>query len=261
MLTIAFPMVDPVAVSLGPFVVRWYALAYIAGLLLGWRYCRYLAAKGGPVSPDDFDDFLTWATFGVVLGGRIGYVLFYKPDYFFAHPLEIFEVWNGGMSYHGGMLGVLVAIFVFARKRGISGLALGDLVAAATPIGLFFGRLANFINAELYGRPTDVPWAMVFPTGGPEPRHPSQLYEAFLEGFMLFAILAWLARKPEMRERHGLIGGAFLAGYGIARIIGETFREPDAFIGFLSFGTTWGQWLSVPMVIAGVVLIQRAKRA
>ncbi len=261
MLTIAFPMVDPVAVSLGPFVVRWYALAYIAGLLLGWRYCRYLAAKGGPVSPDDFDDFLTWATFGVVLGGRIGYVLFYKPDYFFAHPLEIFEVWNGGMSYHGGMLGVLVAIFVFARKRGISGLALGDLVAAATPIGLFFGRLANFINAELYGRPTDVPWAMVFPTGGPEPRHPSQLYEAFLEGLVLFAILAWLARKPEMRERHGLIGGAFLAGYGIARIIGETFREPDAFIGFLSFGTTWGQWLSVPMVIAGVVLIQRAKRA
>lgn len=261
MLAIAFPIIDPVAISLGPFVVRWYALAYIAGLLLGWRYCRYLAAKGGPVSPDAFDDFLTWATFGVVLGGRLGYVLFYKHDYFLAHPLEIIEVWQGGMSYHGGMLGVLLAIFLFARHRKIPGLALGDLVAAATPIGLFFGRLANFINAELFGRPSDVPWAMVFPNGGPEPRHPSQLYEAALEGLVLFVVLAWLARKPEMRARHGLIGGVFLAGYGIARIVCEFFREPDAFIGFLSFGTTWGQWLSVPMVIVGIVLVLRAKRA
>jgi phosphatidylglycerol:prolipoprotein diacylglycerol transferase len=261
MLAIAFPIIDPVAISLGPLVIRWYALAYIAGLLLGWRYCRYLASRGGPVTPDAFDDFLTWATLAVVVGGRLGYVLFYKPDHFLFHPLEIFEVWQGGMSYHGGMIGVLLAIYFYARHHKIPALALGDLVAAATPIGLFFGRLANFINGELYGRPSDVPWAMAFPAGGPEPRHPSQLYEAALEGLVLFVLLAWLAQKPELRARHGLIGGVFLAGYGVARIIGEIFREPDTFIGFLPFGTTWGQWLSLPMVVAGVVLVLRAKRA
>jgi phosphatidylglycerol:prolipoprotein diacylglycerol transferase len=261
MLAIAFPVIDPVAISLGPLVIRWYALAYIAGLLLGWRYCRYLAARGGPVSPDAFDDFLTWATLAVVIGGRLGYVLFYRPDHFLFHPLEIFEVWQGGMSYHGGMIGVLLAIFLYARRHAIPGLALGDLVAAAAPIGLFFGRIANFINSELFGRPSDVPWAMVFPNGGPEPRHPSQLYEATLEGLVLFVLLAWLAHKPELRARHGFIGGAFLVGYGVARIISEFFREPDTFIGFLSFGTTWGQWLSLPMVIVGVVLMLKAKRA
>ena len=261
MLAIAFPSIDPVAVSLGPLVIRWYALAYIAGLLLGWRYCRYLAARGGPVSPDAFDDFLTWATFGVVLGGRLGYALFYKPAYYLAHPLEILEVWQGGMSYHGGMIGVLLAIYFYARHHKISGLALGDLVASATPIGLFFGRLANFINGELFGRPSNAPWAMAFPAGGPQPRHPSQLYEAALEGLLLFVLLAWLARKPDLRARHGLIGGVFLAGYGVARIVAEFFREPDSFLGFFAFGTTWGQWLSLPMVVAGLVLILRAKRA
>lgn len=261
MLAIAFPVIDPVAISLGPLVIRWYALAYIAGLLLGWRYCRYLASRGGPVTPDAFDDFLTWATLAVVIGGRLGYVLFYKPAYHLANPLEILMVWQGGMSYHGGMIGVLLAIFLYARRHKIPGLALGDLVAAATPIGLFFGRLANFVNGELAGRPSDVPWAMAFPAYGPEPRHPSQLYEAALEGLVLFVLLAWLAHKPELRARHGLIGGVFLAGYGIARIIGEIFREPDTFIGFLSFGTTWGQWLSLPMVVAGLVLVLRAKRA
>ena len=261
MLVITFPIIDPVAIAIGPFAIRWYALAYIAGLLLGWRYCRYLASKGGPVSPDAFDDFLTWATLAVVIGGRLGYVLFYRPDHFLFHPLEIFEVWQGGMSYHGGMVGVLVAIYLYARRHKIPGLALGDLVAAATPIGLFFGRIANFINAELWGRVSDVPWAMVFPGAGPAPRHPSQLYEAALEGIVLFIVLAWLARKPELRARHGLIGGVFLAGYGVARIVSEIFREPDTFIGFFPFGTTWGQWLSVPMVIAGLFLIVRAKRA
>jgi phosphatidylglycerol:prolipoprotein diacylglycerol transferase len=261
MLAITFPMIDPVAISLGPLVIRWYALAYIAGLLLGWRYCRYLAARSGPVTPDAFDDFLTWATLGVVIGGRLGYVLFYRPDHFLFHPLEIFEVWQGGMSYHGGMIGVLLAVFIYARRHNIPALALGDLVAAAAPIGLFFGRIANFINGELAGRPSDVPWAMAFPAYGPDPRHPSQLYEATLEGLVLFMLMAWLAHKPELRARHGFIGGAFLAGYGIARIIGEFFREPDTFIGFLSFGTTWGQWLSLPMVIVGVVLMLRAKRA
>ena len=261
MLAIAFTSIDPVAVSLGPLVIRWYALAYIAGLLLGWRYCRYLAARGGPVTPDAFDDFLTWATLGVVLGGRLGYVLFYQPGYHLANPLEILKVWQGGMSYHGGMLGVLAAIFLYARKHRIPGLALGDLVAAATPIGLFFGRLANFTNGELWGRATDVPWAMAFPHGGPEPRHPSQLYEAALEGLVLFVLLAWLSHKQELRSRHGLIGGVFLLGYGIARIVSEVFREPDSFLGFFALGTTMGQWLSLPMVVAGLVLILRAKRA
>lgn len=261
MFAIAFPIIDPVAISIGPFAIRWYALAYIAGLMLGWRYCRRIAAKGGPVTPEAFDDFLTWATLGVILGGRFGYVLFYKPDYYIAHPLEIFAVWQGGMSYHGGMIGVLAAIWLYARRHALPFLALGDLVAAATPIGLFFGRLANFINGELYGRASDVPWAMAFPNGGPQPRHPSQLYEAALEGLVLFIILAVLASKPEIRARHGLIGGVFLAGYGIARIISEAFREPDSFLGFFALGTTMGQWLSLPMVVAGLVLILRARRA
>jgi phosphatidylglycerol:prolipoprotein diacylglycerol transferase len=261
MLAIAFPQIDPVAIALGPLVIRWYALAYIAGLLLGWRYCRYLAARGGPITPDAFDDFLTWATIGVVVGGRLGYVLFYQPGYHLANPLEIFKVWQGGMSYHGGMLGVLIAIFLYARRYNLPALALGDLVAAATPIGLFFGRIANFVNGELWGRPADVPWAVVFPTGGPEPRHPSQLYEATLEGLVLFALLAWLSHKPALRARHGLIGGVFLMGYGVARIIGEMFREPDSFLGFFAYGTTMGQWLSMPMVLVGLVLVLRAKRA
>lgn len=261
MFAIAFPIIDPVAISIGPFAIRWYALAYIAGLMLGWRYCRRIAAKGGPVTPEAFDDFLTWATLGVILGGRFGYVLFYKPDYYIAHPLEIFAVWQGGMSYHGGMIGVLAAIWLYARRHALPFLALGDLVAAATPIGLFFGRLANFINGELYGRASDVPWAMAFPNGGPQPRHPSQLYEAALEGLVLFIILAVLASKPEIRARHGLIGGVFLAGYGIARIISEAFREPDSFLGFFALGTTMGQWLSLPMVVAGLVLVLRARRA
>jgi phosphatidylglycerol:prolipoprotein diacylglycerol transferase len=261
MFAIAFPIIDPVVISIGPFAIRWYALAYIAGLMLGWRYCRRLAAKGGPVTPEAFDDFLTWATLGVILGGRLGYVLFYKPDYYIGHPLEIFAVWQGGMSYHGGMIGVLAAIWFYARRHALPFLALGDLVAAATPIGLFFGRIANFINGELYGRASDVPWAMAFPNGGPEPRHPSQLYEAVLEGLVLFIILAVLSSKPEIRARHGLIGGVFLAGYGIARIISEAFREPDSFLGFFALGTTMGQWLSLPMVVAGLVLIVRAKRA
>ena len=261
MLAIPFPAIDPVLVSIGPFAIRWYALAYIGGLLLGWRYCRYLAARGGPVTPDAFDDFLTWATIGVVVGGRLGDVLFYRLDYFVQHPLEIFAVWQGGMSYHGGMIGVLIAIYLFAKRRGISGLALGDLVAAATPIGLFFGRVANFINGELWGRVTDVPWGVVFPHAGPEPRHASQLYEAVLEGLVLFVLLAWLAHKPDLRARHGFIGGVFLLGYGIARSIGEIFREPEALVGMLPFGTTWGQWLSLPMVVGGLVLMIRARRA
>ena len=256
-----FPALDPVIFSIGPFVVRWYALAYIAGLLIGWRYMRALCRKS-PVAaaPEDVDDFLLWATLGVVLGGRLGYVLFYRPGYFVANPIEIFAVWQGGMSFHGGLLGVTVAGIAFVRRRGIAPLPFADRLACAAPIGLFLGRLANFINAELWGRVADVPWAVVFPRGGPGPRHPSQLYQAALEGLLLFAILYLLQRRDSVRARPGLLAGVFIAGYGIARIVGEIFREPDAHIGFLAFGTTWGQWLSLPMVAVGAVLLARALR-
>jgi len=254
---IAFPVIDPVAIAVGPFAVRWYALAYIAGILIGWRYCLWLARRRPQYfDPAALDDFVLYATLGIVLGGRIGYVLFYNLPYFAEHPLEVFMVWQGGMSFHGGMLGVLFAIGLFARKVGAPYMAVGDIVAAATPIGLFFGRLANFVNGELFGREApDVPWAMVFPRGGPEPRHPSQLYEAGLEGLVLFFLLFLLARRPEVRERPGQVGGAFLAGYGLFRIVVEFFRQPDPQLGFLTFGATMGQLLSVPMVLLGLGLI------
>ncbi len=220
--------------SLGPFAVRWYALAYIAGLIIGWRYCLAIAKRPPQVArPQDIDDFLVWATIGVVLGGRIGYILFYNFDQYAAHPIEVLYLWRGGMSFHGGALGVMVAIILFCRQRAIPMLAFADIIACAVPIGLFFGRIANFINGELWGRVTDVPWAMVFPTGGSEPRHPSQLYEAFLEGAVLFAVLWALQRLPPARRRPGTLTGVFLMGYAIARIIVEFFRQPDAQLGFL----------------------------
>jgi len=261
LLALPFPAIDPVLIAIGPFAIRWYALAYIGGLLIGWRYMRALAAKA-PVAagPDDVDDFLVWATLGVVLGGRLGYVLFYRPDYYFAHPLEVLAVWQGGMSFHGGILGVTAAGILFVRRRGIAALPFADRLACAAPIGLFFGRLANFVNGELWGRVADVPWAMVFPRGGPLARHPSQLYQAALEGLFLFVLLYALQRKDSLRARSGLLTGVFLAGYGVARMVGEMFREPDAHIGLLAFGTTWGQWLSVPMVAIGAFLVARARR-
>ena len=265
LLVLPFPDIDPIAVALGPLAIRWYSLAYIVGLIAAWRYCRRLAERPpNAVDPDQFDDFLLWATLGVVLGGRLGYVLFYKPAFFLANPLEILVIWQGGMSFHGGAAGVILAIILFARKRGISWLSLGDLVACAVPIGLFLGRLANFVNGELYGRAADVPWAMVFPRDPEQiPRHPSQLYEAGLEGIVLFLLLYLLVRRGWL-ERPGAIGGAFLAGYGLARIIVEFFRQPDAHLGFLLGFTTMGQVLSLPLIIAGVILIAwgyRAKRS
>lgn len=262
MLTIAFPNIDPVAIELGPFAVRWYALAYITGILLGWQYALHLIRRPPYVmSREALDDFIVWATVGIILGGRLGYVLFYKPGYYIEHPLEVLYIWHGGMSFHGGMLGVISAIILFARQRGVSMFALGDVISAVAPIGLFFGRIANFINGELFGRPTDVPWAMVFPHGGPEPRHPSQLYQAALEGIVLFAVLAVLAHRVELRRRPGFIGGAFLCGYGIARITGEFFREPDAHLGFIIGPVTMGQLLSLPMLIAGAwLIVSSAKR-
>ncbi|HCM83849.1 MAG TPA: prolipoprotein diacylglyceryl transferase [Alphaproteobacteria bacterium] len=258
---LAFPEIDPIAFQIGPMAIRWYALAYIAGLLLGWQYAAHWARKNTwRPNAEDFENFLTWAIFGVVLGGRIGYCLFYQPEYYLSHPAEILMVWHGGMSFHGGALGVIAAIIAFARFNKIHWMALGDLVAAATPIGLFFGRIANFINGELYGRVTDSSLGMVFPNGGELPRHPSQLYQAAMEGLILFAVLFFVLRNDKLRARHGFTGGAFLAGYGCARIIGELFREPDAFLGFIGI-FTMGQLLSLPMIAVGVFLMLRARPA
>ena len=260
-----FPNIDPVLISLGPIAIRWYALAYIAGILIGWLYVRYLIRRerlwGGPapLTVTDFDDFIVWVTLGIVLGGRIGYVLFYNPAHFAAHPLEIFQVWSGGMSFHGGFIGCVLAVVLFARQRGISILSLGDLTCAAGPIGLCLGRIANFINGELWGRATDVPWAFIFPGGGPLPRHPSQLYEAALEGALLFVVLAVAIRMGALR-RPGLVIGLFAIGYALARSFCELFREPDAQLGFLWGGLTMGMVLSVPLLLAGLAFVMAALR-
>ena len=253
---IPFPVIDPIAMEIGPLAIRWYALAYITGIMFGWRYALWLA-KRAPIyfEAKALDDFVLNATLGIVIGGRLGYVLFYNLDYFIANPVQIFMIWQGGMSFHGGFLGVVLATWLFARKVKAPALAVGDIIAAAAPIGLFFGRIANFINAELYGRVTDVPWAMVFPNGGPEPRHPSQLYEAFLEGIVLFIILFLLARQKRVRERPGIIFGGLVIGYGIFRSMVELVREPDAHLGFIIGSLTMGQLLSIPMVLAGVALV------
>lgn len=261
MFAIAFPVIDPVLIQVGPLAVRWYALAYIAGILLGWwLLIRIVEQDQRDLDRRLLDDFVLWATLGVVLGGRLGYVLFYRPDYYAENPAEILQLWHGGMSFHGGMLGVVIALFIFSWWRGIPQFALHDAVACVVPIGLFFGRIANFINGELWGRVSTVPWAMVFPTGGPEPRHPSQLYQALLEGPCLFLIL-WLARtRLAAAQGPGFLSGVFLLGYAVMRSIGEIFRQPDSFLGFFVAGTTMGQWLSLPMGLAGLWLIWRARR-
>jgi phosphatidylglycerol---prolipoprotein diacylglyceryl transferase len=260
---IPFPRIDPVLVHIGPLAVRWYALAYIVGIIAGWFYARAIIASkrvwGGPapLTVVDFDDFIIWATLGIILGGRVGYVLFYNFPHFAAHPLEIFALWKGGMSFHGGFIGCVLAIVLFGWRRGVPVLSLGDITAAVAPIGLFLGRLANFINGELWGRPTDVPWAMIFPNGGPVPRHPSQLYEAGLEGLVLLLVLGVLVRFGALR-RPGLVTGAFALGYGDARIFCELFREPDAQLGFLWGGLTMGMLLCIPLILAGFAFIAYA---
>src|ERR1700722_11193661 len=224
---IPFPAIDPVAVALGPFAIRWYALAYIVALIVGWRYCLMLADRPPNLGAwRDIDDFLVWALLVVVLGGRIGFVLFYNLPYYVDHPLQILELWHGGMSFHGGALGVSLAIVLFSRNRKIAVFALSDIVIEAIPIGLFFGRIANFINDELWGRQTDVPWAVVFPNGGMVPRHPSQLYEAACEGILLFLVLLYGERRGA-RRLPGIETGIFLIGYALARTSGELFRQPD----------------------------------
>ena len=250
-----FPQFDPVVVAIGPLAIRWYALAYITALLVGWRLVRRMVAWPPVVANEvQVDDFLTWATLGVVLGGRLGYVLFYQPSFFLQHPGQIFALWQGGMSFHGGMLGVTIAIIIFCRQQKIPILGFADRIATVAPLGLGLGRIANFINGELWGReaPADLPWAMIFPTGGEVPRHPSQLYEALMEGLILFSVTLLLSRNEKVRTRFGRITGIFLIGYGMARITGEFFREPDAFLGFLFAGATMGQLLSLPMIAAGL---------
>lgn len=271
---LSFPILDPIAFSIGPFAIRWYALAYVTGLLGGWFYAKRLAARvelWGPLrqpKPTDIDDLIVWVALGVVLGGRLGYVLFYNLGAYLQNPLEALAVWHGGMSFHGGFLGAALALVLFARSRSLNPLAMLDMAAVVTPIGLFFGRIANFINGELWGRPApDFPYAIVFPHAGPVPRHPSQLYEAFGEGLVLFIVMAIAARVFGFR-RPGLLGGIFVLGYAIARIVCEFFREPDAQLGFLfgssvnalSGGITMGMLLSVPMAIVGIVFIVLAAR-
>jgi phosphatidylglycerol:prolipoprotein diacylglycerol transferase len=264
-LLITYPAFDPIAISLGPIAIRWYALAYIGGITIGWLYARALLKNekfwGGPapISLLQLDDFILWVTIGIILGGRIGYVLFYNLDFFIRHPAEIFELWKGGMSFHGGFMGCVVAVILFCWKHELPILSLGDVATAVGPIGLFLGRIANFINSELWGRPADpsLPWAMVFPNGGPLPRHPSQLYEATLEGLVLFTILALMIRAGALK-RPGLVLGSFITLYAMARITGEFFREPDPQLGFLWGGLTMGMLLSAPMMIAGLAVIYAA---
>jgi len=263
---LVFPQFDPIALQLGPFAIRWYALAYIVALLLGWRLCRRLCARAPRVATaEQTDDFLTWATLGVILGGRIGYVLFYQPALYFSHPASIFEIWHGGMSFHGGALGVTVAILWYCRRQHIPTLGFADRIAVCVPIGLGLGRVANFINGELWGREAPAWWpgAMIYPQAGPPyvPRFPSELYEAFLEGVLLLALLLWMARSERVRARFGMLTGVFLAGYAVCRIVAECFRQPDAFLGYIAGVLTMGQILSFPMLLIGIGLIAYSLRA
>ncbi|MGH6763433.1 MAG: prolipoprotein diacylglyceryl transferase [Phyllobacterium sp.] len=262
-----FPNIDPIIVSIGPLAIHWYGVGYVVGILFAWWYAKRLIAKPGlwannepPMKPNDLDDFVLWAALGVVLGGRIGYILFYDFARYLANPLDIFALWQGGMSFHGGILGTILAMFLFARSRGIKVWSMFDTIAAGVPVGLGLVRVTNFINSELWGRPGDVPWAIVFPNGGPLPRHPSQLYEALLEGLVLFIVLWLLTHKGLKLKTPGFIAGAFVTGYGLSRIAVEFFREPDAQIGYLAGNwLTMGMVLSTPMVLVGIWAMARAR--
>ncbi|MBZ0094164.1 MAG: prolipoprotein diacylglyceryl transferase [Sulfuricella sp.] len=253
------PQFDPVALQLGPLAIRWYGLMYLLAfalfLLLGRQRIKAGPQPGWTVK--ELDDLLFYGVLGVVLGGRLGYVLFYQPAHFLAHPLEIFSVWQGGMAFHGGFLGVLVAMVLFARRTGKSWLAVTDFIAPLVPLGLGAGRIGNFINGELWGRPSDMPWAVVFPQIDPIPRHPSQLYQFALEGLALFALLWLFSRKPRPT---GAVSGLFLIGYGSFRFLAEFTREPDNFLGLLALNLSMGQWLSLPMIAAGIIMLRWAYR-
>ena len=246
------PQIDPIAFAVGPLAVRWYGLMYLFGFGAGWWLGTHRIRKGvAPVTRAQFDDLLFLAVLGVILGGRLGYVLFYKPAHYLAHPLEILYVWQGGMSFHGGLLGVMLAMVIAARKHRVDYLRLMDFVAPLVPLGIAAGRMGNFINGELWGRVTDVPWGMVFRGAGDAPRHPSQLYQFAGEGLALFLLLWWFSSKPRPR---GQVSALCLIGYGTLRFLAEFAREPDSFLGYLTFGMTMGQWLCLPMVLGGIAL-------
>lgn len=274
-----FPDFNPILLQLGPFAIRWYALAYIVGILLGWRYARTLLNNRGlwgdarpPLDLPALDDVILWITIGIIAGGRLGYVAFYEPAVMWRAPLEIFQIWRGGMSFHGGLIGVTVALLAFGYRRGLSVLGLGDVIAACAPIGLFFGRLANFINGELWGRVTGVPWGIVFCNhrlmasnggvcpAGLAPRHPSQLYEAALEGVLLFLLLRLASHRAGWLSRRGAITGLFLVFYGVFRIALETVRNPDLTMPSFPLGLTMGMMLSGPLVVLGLGLLWRVLR-
>lgn len=266
LLEIPFPNIDPVALQLGPLAIRWYGLAYAAGLILGWLYIRRLLrdetlwpANRPPMQPDDVDELLIFVTAGVIVGGRLGHVLFYQSDYYFAHPLEIFAIWNGGMAFHGGLVGTGVAMLLFARRRGVSVWPVMDVVSAAVPIGLFFGRMANFVNGEIVGSPTSMPWGMIFPEYGAEPRHPAMLYEAALEGIALFLVLRYLTHRLRGLKTPGLTTGWFLAGYAVFRIFCEIFKIVDYRLVHPDLPITKGMLYSVPMLLLGLWFIYRAR--
>jgi phosphatidylglycerol:prolipoprotein diacylglycerol transferase len=253
-MALVHPAFDPVAIQIGPLAIRWYGLMYLVGFGIAYGLGRLRIARGrsGRVTVEMLDDLLFFVVLGVILGGRLGYVLFYKPGYYLEHPAEILAVWQGGMAFHGGFLGVLIAVWWVARKHRLRWLELTDFLAPLVPLALAAGRLGNFINAELWGRVTDVPWGMIFPGAGPDPRHPSQLYQFALEGVLLFAILWLYSARP---RPVGAVSAVFLIGYGVLRSVAELFRQPDDFLGLLAFGLTMGQWLSAPMILAGIAML------
>lgn len=259
---IPYPDIDPVLVQIGPLAIRWYSLSYLAGVMLGWWYLLKLDSGTPPLmNQKTRDDIMLWAILGIVLGGRLGYVLFYNLPYYLESPLDAFKVWQGGMSFHGGMAGLITAFYIMCRRAEVNYWELMDRVACVAPIGLCLGRIANFINGELYGRATDVPWAMIFPRDGDAiPRHPSQLYQAALEGLSLFIILNLIFHFTKIRDYKGATCGLFLIGYAFFRSFAELFREPDVQLGFIVGQVTMGQILCIPMALAGIALILYARR-
>ncbi|MFV9875186.1 MAG: prolipoprotein diacylglyceryl transferase [Rickettsiales endosymbiont of Dermacentor nuttalli] len=253
-----FPSIDPVLISLGPISIRWYSLAYIAGILLGIAYIKRLDSKTKIFNKTMLDDIIVWIVFGIIIGGRLGYVLFYDFQNYFHHPIEILKVWYGGMSFHGGLIGLILSLLYFCRKNKLSFLEVTDLISCAAPIGIMLGRIANFINGELYGRETDVSWGIIFPYAGSYPRHPSQIYESILEGFIPLIILYVLANYTKIRDKVGALSGVFLLNYALARMIVEIFREPDVQLGYIFPNVTMGQILSVPIFVCAVVLLFKA---
>ncbi len=259
MVGLAYPEISPIIFFIGPIAIRWYAMAYLFGIIAAWYLAwRNILQHNLPISRNNLEDVVFYITLGIICGGRLGYVLFYGQGFFWRNPLEIFAIWHGGMSFHGGIIGVIVAIWLAAKKINYSFLSITDLAALYAPIGMFCGRLANFANDELWGRITDVPWAVRFPNGGYLPRHPSQIYEALLEGFLLFVILNLLWQKKWIRQHTGFISGLFLILYGAFRIVAELFREPDAQLGFIFQHITMGQLLSAPFIVLGIWAVYHA---